>query len=57
MYDVEKEYETNKAFREYVNSCCKNKPVTPEELLKDALVYEVGLYCYNTRKGIVGSER
>ena len=52
MYDVEKEYETNKAFREYVDSCCKNKPVTPEELLKDALVYEVGKYCYNTRKGI-----
>ena len=49
MYDVEKEYEINKAFREYVNNCRKNKPVTPEELLKDALVYEVGKSYYETR--------
>ena len=50
MYSTEEEYKKNKEFRDYVESCCKNKPITPEELLADALVREVGKYCYDKRK-------
>ena len=50
MYNVKEEYKVNKEFRDYVGRCCKNKNVMPEELLKVAVIQEVGKYYYEKRK-------
>lgn len=49
MYSMEEEYKVNKEFRDYVKRCCKNKNNTPEELLKVAVIQEVGKYYYEKR--------
>ena len=40
-------------FRDYVERCRKNKDITPEELLKVAVIQEVGKYYYEKRKECV----
>ena len=52
MYSVDKEYELNREFRNYVEMYCKKHNTTPEESLKRVMIYLVGKSCYDKRKDV-----